>query len=82
MDHNRYNSPELVQKVVNEVRNLPPSIKKVNVYATTNPQNTMKIAQDAFKLGERGNLDLITVFQQKRTGSRAFEKSGKIVYKQ
>lgn len=82
VDHNRYNSPELVQKVVNEVRNLPPSIKKVNVYATTNPQNTMKIAQDAFKLGERGNLDLITVFQQKRTGSRAFEKSGKIVYKQ
>lgn len=81
VDHNRYNSPELVQKVVNEVRNLPSSIKKVNIYATTNPHNTMKIAQDAFKLGERSSLDLITVFQQKRTGSRKFEQAGKIVYK-
>lgn len=81
VDHNRYNSPELVQKVVNEVRNLPSSIKKVNIYATTNPYNTMKIAQDAFKLGERSNVDLITVFQQKRTGSRKFEQAGKIVYK-
>jgi len=81
VDHNRYNSPELVGKVVNEVRNLPSSIKKVNIYATTNPHNTMKIAQDAFKLGERSSLDIITVFQQKRTGSRKFEQAGKIVYK-
>lgn len=82
VDHNRYNSPELVGKVVNEVRNLPSSIRKVNIYATTNPHNTMKIAQNAFKLGERSSLDLITVFQQKRTDSeRKFEQAGKIIYK-
>lgn len=81
VDHNRYNSPELVEKVVNEVRNLPSSIKKINIYATTNPHNTMKIAQDAFKLGGRSSLDLITVFQQKRTGIRKFEQAGKIIYK-
>ena len=81
LDHNRYNSPELVGKVVNEVRNLPSSIKKVNIYATTNPHNTMKIAQNAFKLGERSGLALITVFQQKRMGSRKFEEAGKIIYK-
>lgn len=82
VDHNRYDSPNLVQAVVNEVRNLPFSIKKVNVFATTNPQNTMNIASNAFKLGERSNLDEVTVFQQKRTGNpRKFQKKGKVVYK-
>ena len=82
IDHNRYNSPKLVQAVVNEVRNLPSNIKKVNVFATTNPQNTMNIASSAFKVGERGNLDKVIVFQQKQTGNpRRFEKKGKVVYK-
>lgn len=81
VDHNRYDSPELVQNVVNEVRNLPINIRKVNIYATTNPHNTRKIAQNAFKLGERSNIDLITVFQQNRTDNRKFGKKGKVVYK-
>lgn len=81
VDHNRYDSPELVQNVVNEVRNLPINIRKVNIYATTNPYNTRKIAQNAFKLGERSNIDLITVFQQNRTVNRKFGKKGKVVYK-
>lgn len=81
VDHNRYDSPELVQNVVKEVRNLPINIKKINIYATTNTQNTRKIVQNAFKLGERSNIDLITVFQQKRSDSRKFEKMGKVVYK-
>lgn len=82
IDHNRYDSPELIRTVVNEVRNLPPNIKKANVYATTNPQNTMNIAIDAFKLGERGNLDEITVFQQRQTGNpRKFSGKGKVVYR-
>ncbi|MBQ3665201.1 MAG: hypothetical protein II919_03755 [Lachnospiraceae bacterium] len=68
VDHNRYNSPEFVKKVVNEMRNLPLNIKKINIYSTANPQNAMKIAQDAFKLGERSSLDMITVFRQKRIG--------------
>lgn len=81
VDHNRYDSPELVQNVVNEVRNLSMKIKKINIYATTNPHNTKKIVENAFKLGERSNIDLITVFQQKITGKRKFEKKGKVVYK-
>ncbi|WP_370760233.1 hypothetical protein [Faecalibacillus intestinalis] len=81
-DSNRYDSPELVHKVVNETRNLPQNIKKINIFATTNPKNTMNIAKDAFKLGERGNLELITVFQQKSSGNpRTFEEKGVIVYK-
>ena len=80
-DHNRYDSPDLVRNVVNEVRNLPANIKKINIYATTNPYNTKKIVQNAFKLGERSGIDLIIVFQQERTGNRKFEKKGKVVYK-
>lgn len=79
-DHNRYDSPELVQNVVNEVRNLPIKVKSINIYATTNPCNTMKIVKAAFKLGGRSNLDLITVFQQNRTGSRKFKKKGVSVF--
>lgn len=81
-DRNRYDSPELVQTIVNEVRNLPQNFRKINIYASTNPQNTMKIAQNAFKVGERGNLDLVTVFPQKGAeDSWKFERKGMIVYK-
>lgn len=81
VDHNRYDSPELVRKVTNEVRNLPIRVKNINIYATTNAYNTMKIAQNVFKLGGRSNLNLVTVFQQKRTENRKFEQKGKIIYK-
>ncbi|MBS7217726.1 MAG: hypothetical protein KH032_10865 [[Clostridium] spiroforme] len=81
-DHNRYDSPKLVQAVVNEVRNLPTHLKKINVFATTNPHNTMKIVSDAFKLGNRGNVDKVVVFQQSQTGSpRIFGERGKIVFR-
>lgn len=81
-DTNRYDSPQLVKKVVNEMRNLPQIIDKVNVFATTNPQNTVNIVNEAFKLGERANVKCVEVFQQKRDGKRKFEEKGKIVYKQ
>ena len=82
VDHNRYYSPKLVQELVNEVRQLPANIKKVNVFATTNPQNTMNIINNAFKLGERGNLDEVIVFQQNKNGNpRRFKKKGKRVYR-
>lgn len=80
-DHNRYDSISLVQAVVNEVRGLPSEVKRVNVYATTNPLNTMNIVSDAFKLGERGNIDSIVVFQQSKNGNpRMFENKGKKVF--
>lgn len=80
-DFNRYNSPELIQYVVNEVRNLPYTTKKVNVYATTNPLNTFNIVSNAFKLGGRENLDEVRVFQQEKEGRRKFKEKGKVVYK-
>lgn len=81
-DFNRYDSPNLVSKVVNETRKLPQNIKKINIFATTNPKNTMNIAKNAFKLGERGNLELITVFQQMSSDNyKRFEKKGIVIYK-
>ena len=80
-DFNRYDSPELVGRVVNEVRSLNNNIKKVNVYATTNPLNTKNIASSAFKLGGRDNFDEVRVFQQERDGIRKFNNKGIVVYK-
>lgn len=81
-DFNRYDSPNLVSKVVNETRKLPQNIKKINIFATTNPKNTMNIVKNAFKLGERGNLELITVFQQMSSDNyKRFEKKGIVIYK-
>lgn len=80
-DYNRYDSPELVQTVVNIVRGLPVDVKMVNIYAATNPLNTKIIVQDAFKLGGRDNINCIIVFQQSRNGIRKFESKGIQVYK-
>ena len=42
----------------------------------------MKIVSDAFKLGNRGNVDKVVVFQQSQTGSpRIFGERGKIVFR-
>ena len=42
----------------------------------------MNIADNAFKLGERGNLDEVIVFQQNKNGNPSrFEKKGKRVYR-
>lgn len=56
-------------------------LKSKRKYLTI-PQNTMNIANNAFKLGERGNLDEVIVFQQNKNGNlRRFEKKGKCVYR-
>lgn len=81
IDHNRYKSDELVKNVVIEVGNLPVNSRKINIYATTNPENTMNIAKKAFSSGERSNLDLVTVFQQGNDPLRKFKEKGIVVYK-
>lgn len=80
-DNNRYDSPELVKFVVNTVKNLSDCNKIINIFATTNPQNTKNIAKKAFGSGDRGNLDLVRVFQQSNKGTRKFEEMGMVVYK-
>lgn len=80
-DHNRYYSPSLVKAVVNEISNLPNTVKVVHIFATTNPQNTVNIVRNAFKLGERGSLDKIVVYQQSAIDPlRRFQSNGKVVY--
>lgn len=80
-DHTRYGNPELVKAVVNAVGDLPVSCKQVNIFATTNPKNTLHIAQQAFGSGIRGSLDKVTVFQQEFSGIRKFENLGMVVFK-
>jgi len=76
----RYFSPNFIEKIVNEVRGLPDNVKAINVYATTNPKHTLKIACDVFKMAERGNIERLVVFQQEPNGCRRFSKSGKIIF--
>lgn len=80
-DYNRYDSPELVKTVVNVVRGLSKNFLTVNVFATTNPLNTKKIVQEAFKLGGRDIIEKIIVFQQSNDEIRRFETKGIQVYK-
>ena len=64
-----------------EEKSVNNNIKKVNVYATTNPLNTKNIASSAFKLGGRDNFNEVSVFQQERDGIRKFNNKGIVVYK-
>lgn len=52
----------------------------INIYATTNPLNTKHIAKRAFGLGNRGNVEHLYVFQQRKDGIRRFEEKGKKVF--
>lgn len=75
----RHYSPKFVGATVNKVRNLPGGVR-VNVYATTNPMNTMYIAKSAFRMADRGNVKHLYVYQQKKTGKRVFESKGHKIY--
>ena len=79
-DVSRYYSPQFIAKIVDEVRNLPRNVTDVNVFPTTNPRHTLKIARDAFKLAERGNIKKLVVFPQEKTGIRKFARKGKVIY--
>lgn len=78
-DLNRYFSPKFIGTVVNEVRKLPRNVEGVNIYATTNPKHTLKIACNAFKLADRGNINKLVVFQQSKDGIRRFDRKGKTI---
>jgi len=78
-DFNRYFSPQFIGTINNEVRQLPRNVKRVNIYATTNPKHTLKIASSAFKLADRGNIDKLVVFQQGKDGARRFERKGRTI---
>lgn len=78
-DNNRYYSDMFINKIIQEVRNLPENIR-INIFATTNPKHTKYIVEQAFKLADRGNINKLYVFQQESTGNRVFKEKGIKVY--
>lgn len=62
------------------MRKLPKKTMVVNVFPTTNAKHTKKIAEDVFKLAERGDVKTLVVFQQSHKRKRKFEENGKVIY--
>lgn len=77
--HTRHFSPKFVNAVSEEIRKLP-QVYIVNVYATTNPMNTVRIIRSTFKMADRGNIQHVFVYQQKRSGMRRFDGKGHKIY--
>lgn len=78
-DFGRYFNQEFIKNILNEVRKLPQDIT-INVFATTNPMHTVNVVRRVFVIGDRGNIKRLYVFQQSRTGNRAFEEKGRRIY--
>lgn len=55
-------------------------IQNLNIYATTNPKNTLNITRRVFGSVERGNIVHLYVFQQENDGERMFENTGHKVF--
>ena len=72
-------SPKLISKTAEAVSGLP-SGSTVNVFATTNPKNTLEIANQAFKSANRGPIDHLYVYQQHKKKGWAFSAKGKKIY--
>ena len=78
-NHTRHFSPKFIQKISEEIRKLP-QINRINIYATTNPMNTLRIIRTTFKMADRGNIDHIFVYQQENKGIRVFCEKGYKIY--
>lgn len=68
---------KLVQEVQGTVHKLPEG-SIINVFATTNPSNTRRIAEDVFRSASRSNIAHLYVYQQNGPTDRTFEKRYKI----
>lgn len=75
----RHFSQQFIENVITQIRSLNSGIT-VNVFATTNPLNSLNIAKRAFTNGNRGNIDSLFVFQQEGWGERLFETKGKKIF--
>lgn len=78
-DVGRHYSDKFVEKIINEVRAFPDGVR-VNIYATTNPMNTVHIARRVFRMANRGNVKHLFVYQQMRSEERNFETKGYRIY--
>jgi len=72
-------SQRFINAVITEVKNIP-NIARINIYATTNPKNTLNIAQRVFKNANRGNIEHLYVYQQENTGNRNFKSDEHKIY--
>lgn len=79
-DCNRYFSEAFINKIVNQVRSLPRDVKRINIFATTNPKHNKCIVEQAFKLADRGDNKELFVFQQESKGERKFRRKGIKIY--
>lgn len=78
-DLGRHFSEQFINAIITEVRMLEKGVT-VNVFAATNPINTINIASRVFKNADRGNIDSLYVYKQKNIGGREFESKGKKIY--
>lgn len=72
-------SDDFINSVINEIRKFP-SDNTINIFATTNPKNTIHIVKRVFVTGGRGNTKHLFVFQQDSKGNREFKSEGKKIY--
>lgn len=75
----RHYSQSFVQKIMDVVNKLDKDTT-INLYATTNPQNTLHIARCAFTMANRGNIAHLVIFQQSASQGRHFENMGIKIY--
>ena len=75
----RHYSVKFVDAAYKVVKDLTTGVT-VNIYATTNPQNTYYLAKRVFTQGSRGEITHLYVFQQNHTGSRSFQHKGYRIY--
>ena len=74
----RYNEV-FIEKIIEEVKILPEKTV-LNIFATTNPKNTLNMTRRLFSQVGRGNILHINIFQQTRDGNRLFKEKGKRIY--
>lgn len=60
-DFGRYFNQDFINSIITEVRKLPQGIT-INIFATTNPMNTVNIVRRVFVTGDRGNIKRLYVF--------------------
>lgn len=75
----RHFSPKFVDATLNMLNGYN-RIQIANVYATTNPKNTLYIARQVFGKVDRGNIEHLYVFQQMSNGKRMFEAKGDKIF--
>lgn len=77
--NSRHFSQRFIDATINALKEYK-QISILNVYATTNPKNTLHIARRVFGSVERGNVGHLYVFQQNKDEIRSFERKGHKIF--